>query len=154
MENKWTDIADEAIGISEFNTDYGWIQENTQEWQYPLINNGGATVRSIKCPVTMKLLPKNIKNAGFSLLDYGHIVRPRPTQGKRFHLCLSGCDYVYNNTTQTHDEIDGVYFIQGTRVINHKDGVSYTFTGEEPWGLVNMTNGSIIYFWCKYFHDM
>jgi len=151
MESRWPDIADEAIVISDFNTEFGWIQEDTIEWQYPLVKDGVHTKRSEKCPVTMNLLSKNVRNAGFSLLDYGHMVRPRSTIGRRFHLCLSGGDYVYKTTTQTHEEVDGGYFIQGTKVIKERDGVSYVFSGELPWGVVNMTNDSIIRLWCEFF---
>ena len=151
MEDRWPEIADEAISISNFNSKFGWIQEDSIEWQYPLMKNGVPTERFIKCPVTMSLLPEKVKDAGFALLDYGNMVAPRKTEGRRYHICLSGGDFVKNTMTDAYEEVDGLYFIQGTKVIREKDGESYEFSGEEPWGAVNMTNDSIIRFWCTFF---
>lgn len=151
MEDQWPEIADEAISISNFNSKLGWIQEDSIEWQYTLMKDGVPTERSTKCPVTMSLLPENVKDAGFSLLDYGHMVAPRKTNGRRYHLCLSGGDFVRNPVTTAYEEADGLYFIQGIKVIHEHDGKSYMFSGSEPWGLVNMTNDSIIRFWCIFF---
>jgi hypothetical protein len=151
MEDRWPEIADEAISISECDSEFGWIQEDNIEWQYPLMKDGVATGRSCTCPVTMGLLPGNVRNAGFSLLDYGHMVAPRKTDGRRYHMCLSGGDFVKNPVTNAYEEVDGLYFIQGSKVIREKDGDSYEFSGEEPWGVVNMTKDSIIRFWCIFF---
>lgn len=146
-------MADESISISNFNSKFGWIQDDNIEWQYPLMKDGVPTERSIKCPVTMSVLPGNVKDAGFSLLDYGNMVAPRKTEGRRYHLCLSGADFVKNPVTDAYEEVDGQYFIQGTKVIHEQDGRSYTFSGSESWGVVNMTNDSIIRFWCTFFPD-
>ena len=153
MEDRWPEIADEAISISNFNSKFGWNQEDSVEWQYPLMKDGVPTEQAIKCPVTMSLLGNGIRDAGFSLLDYGHMVAPRKTEGRRYHMCLSGGDFVRNPVTDAYEEVDGLYFIQGTKVVREKDGDSYEFSGEEPWGLVNMTKDSIIRFWCTFFPD-
>lgn len=151
MEDRWPEVADEAMNIHEFETENGWIQEDTIEWQYPLVKNGVPTPRAIKCPVTMSLLGRDIKDAGFSLLDYGHMVAPRRTSGRRYHLCLSGGDFIRNMDTGQYEEIDGLYFIQGSKIIHERDGEAYTFDGDEPWGAVNMTKDSVIRFWCIFF---
>ena len=153
MEDRWPEIADEAISISNFNSKFGWNQEDSIEWQYPLMKDGVPTEESIKCPVTMSLLGRTVRDAGFSLLDYGHMVAPRQTSGRRYHLCLSGCDFVRNPVTNEYEEVDGVYFIQGTKVIHERDGESYTFDGDKPWGVMNMTNDSLIRIWCTFFPD-
>lgn len=153
MEDAWSEISAEAMNINEFETENGWIQEDSIEWQYPLMTDGVPTKRSTKCPVTMSLIPKNVKDAGFSLLDYGHMVAPRSTTGRRYHLCLSGADYWMNPETHTYEEVDGMYFIQAPKVVRESDGASYEFIGDEPWGVVNMTKDSIIRFWCTFFPD-
>jgi hypothetical protein len=153
MDDRWPEIANEAISISNFNSKFGWNQEDSIEWQYPLMKGGVPTEQSTKCPVTMSVLPRSVRDAGFSLLDYGNMVTPRKTEGLRYHLCLSGADFVRNPVTDVYEEVDGQYFIQDSRVIHEQDGSFYTFSGNEPWGVVNMTKDSIIRFWCTFFPD-
>ena len=62
MEDRWPEVADEAISISNFNSKFGWNQEDSVEWQYPLMKEGVPTEQSIKCPVTMSLLRKGIRD--------------------------------------------------------------------------------------------
>jgi hypothetical protein len=151
--DEWPELCDESFQIKNFNSELGWVQEDSIEWMYTLLKDGKPTPRASTCPVAMKLLEnmKDVKDAGFSMLDYGHMVPPRKTEGRRLHLCLSGADYAHNPSTLCYEKVDGQYFIQGTKVIAEEDGSSYVFSGEEPWGLVNMTSDSIIRFWCTFF---
>jgi hypothetical protein len=156
MDEKWDDIADEALRIKEFETENGWIQEDTIEWHYPLMKNGAPTERAVLCPKTLGVLSNivTIKDAGFSLLDYGHVVEPRITgNGKRVHCVLSDIGYVHDPVTQTWNPVKGKYFIQNGKVIEENEGEMYSFMEHEPWGHVNMTKDSVIRVWYNFFPD-
>ena len=154
MDEFWDEIAGEVLNIKEFNTKNGWIQEDTVEWQYPLMKNGVLTARALRCSNTASVLSNidHIKDAGFSLLDYGCIVEPRITgEGKRVHWVLSDIGYAHDPVTQTWNPVQGKYFVQKGKVIEENEGQTYSFTESEPWGHVNMTSDSVIRLWYNFF---
>jgi hypothetical protein len=155
MEEFWDEIVSEVMNIKEFNTEDGWVQEDNIEWQYPLMKNGVLTARALRCSNTVSVLSNidGLKDAGFSLLDYGCIVEPRVTgEGKRVHWVLSDIGYVHDPVTQTWHTVDGKFFIQNGKVIEENEGETYSFMENEPWGHVNMTTDSIIRVWYNFFH--